>query len=85
MIVAHISPLERNLSSSLGCIAEKDQQCCGITARIQLETLDRGGFLQANFRYMAGLAAPGGTRLRVVGAKPRMVDLDGNRASLGVV
>lgn len=36
----------------------------------QLERLDRGVGLQANFRYMAGLAATGDTRQRVVGAKP---------------
>ena len=51
----------------------------------QLERLGRGVGLQANFRYMAGLAATGDTRYlrqRVVGAKPRIVT-SGNRASLG--
>ena len=54
-----------------------------MTAKNELKTLGRGVLPQANFRYMAGLAALGDTRhfrLRVVGAKPRMVDLDGNRA-----
>ena len=43
-----------------------------------MERLGRGVGLGANFRYMAGLAATGDTRylrLRVVGAKPRIVHL----------
>ena len=48
----------------------------------QVERLGRGVGPQANFRYMAGLAATGDTRQRVVGAKPRIVT-SGNRASLG--
>lgn len=51
----------------------------GYEGKIQVERLGRGGGLQANFRYMAGL---GSAKLRVIGAKPRIVHL-GNRALLG--